>query len=146
MKRTAEMVLGIIGIITSGILLFFGGSFIWANKSEEFKMLMTEELAANPAAQLTSDELSLVMEGLASYGWALVIASLIGMLLGLIGVIRIKGNKNPKLAGWMFIAAGVSIGVISVGFGFLPAILYLIAGIMSLVRKPPPDAPDSGIE
>jgi hypothetical protein len=54
----------------------------------------------------------------------------------LIGVFSIKGNKKPVLAGILFIAGAVLTAIISIGFGFVPAILYLIAGIVSLVRKP----------
>lgn len=140
MKRTAELALGIIGIISSALMSLVGVVFIWAYRSNEFKAMVEEGLAADPALEVDPGEMSLVMEGLGSYGWALVAASIIGLILGLIGVISIKGNKKPKLAGWMFILGAVLTGIISVGFGFVPAILYLIAGIMAFARKAPPES------
>lgn len=96
-------------------------------------------MAADPDLDLSPGDINMLMEGLGSYGWAVVIASIIGIVLGLIGVISIKGNKKPKLAGWMFIIGALLTGIISIGLGFVPALLYLIAGIMAFVRKAPPE-------
>ncbi|GIN19043.1 DUF4064 domain-containing protein [Siminovitchia fordii] len=140
MKRTGELVLGIIGIISSALMSLVGIMFIWANQSDEVKSVLDEGIAAeDPNWESNPGDLNMVMEALASYGWAVVIASIIGIVLGLIGVISIKGNKKPKLAGWMFIIGALLTGIISIGFGFIPALLYLIAGIMAFARKAPPE-------
>lgn len=145
MKRTGELVLGIIGIISSAMMSLVGMIFIWANNSDDFKLFFEEEFASDPAMEINPDEMALVMEGLGSFGWAVVVASIIGFILGLVGVICIKGNKKPKLAGWVFIIGAVLTGLISVGLGFVPAILYLIAGIMAFARKIPSDTSEPPI-
>lgn len=140
MKRTGEIALGIIGVISSALMSLVGMALIWANRSNDFKLLMEKELASDPAMEVNPGDLNMVLEGLGSYGWAVVAASIIGFVLGLVGIMSIKGNRKPKLAGWMFIIGAVLIGIISVGFGFVPAILFFIAGIMSFVRKAPPES------
>ncbi|MBS4177227.1 DUF4064 domain-containing protein [Lederbergia citrea] len=135
MKRTGELALGIIGIILSGLMIFVGMLFMWISKTDEFKTAMMDEFANDPS--IKPEDFEMIFNFMSGAGWALIIAAVLGVIFGLIGVLNIKGNKNPKLAGWLFIAGTVSVGVISVGFGFLPALLFLIAGIMCLVRKPP---------
>src|SRR5699024_6815484 len=49
------------------------------------------------------------------------------------------GNKKPKAASIMMIITGVVVGLGTALTGFLPALLFLIAGIVGLVRKPPKD-------
>ncbi|MBS4217855.1 DUF4064 domain-containing protein [Bacillus sp. FJAT-49711] len=134
MKRTGEITLGIIGIILSVLTALVGMFFMWISKSEEIKSFVFEESLNDPT--VTPEDIELVLNFMGGGGWALIIAAILGVILGIIGVIAIKGNKKPKLAGAMFIIGTVLVGVISFGFGFLPAILYLIAGIMCFARKP----------
>ncbi|MBD8007003.1 DUF4064 domain-containing protein [Bacillus norwichensis] len=141
MKRTGEITLGIIGIILSALMSLGGILLIWANQSGEIKTAMEDEFTSDPSLELNSGDVSMVLDAFGTFGWAIVVASIIGIILGLIGVISIKGNKKPKLAGSMFIIGAVLTGIISVGFGFLPAILYLIAGIMAFARKAPSESP-----
>ncbi|HEY4553810.1 MAG TPA: DUF4064 domain-containing protein [Bacillaceae bacterium] len=133
MKRTGEVTLGIIGIVFSALMSLLGIAFTWLSSSDARGML-EEELAADP--NLAASDIPLIMDFFEMGGWVLIAAAVLGFVFGLIAVISITGNKKPKLAGWMFIAAAVLIGLISLGAGFLPAILYLIAGIMCFVRKP----------
>lgn len=137
LKRTGELVLGIIGVVLSFLIAVGGIIFIWAAKSEELKSIFIEEAEAQ--ALLSIDEINAMFDSLPTIGITLLIASGIGIVLGLIAVISIKGNKKPKLAGILFIVCAILIGIITVGTGFLPALFYLIAGIMCFARKPPAD-------
>lgn len=137
MKRTGEIVLGIIGMILSLFLVIGGIFFVSAQNSEEVRSAVEGEIIADPAMEISQQDMNMVFQVFASFGWALVIAALIGVIFGLVAILNIKGNKRPKLAGWMFIVGAVLTGLISVGLGFIPALLYLIAGIMCFVRKPP---------
>lgn len=134
MKRTAEITLGIIGAVCSVIMLIFGISILSLNGNAEFQQGLEDVAAEDPYSNPGDADLMAAM--ISSGGWAFTIAALIGLIIGLIAVFSIKGNKKPKLAGILYIAGAVLTGLISIGFGFVPAILYLIAGIMSLVRKP----------
>lgn len=139
MKRTGEMTLGIIGIILSALLSLLGAFFAWAGNSDELKLFLKEEMVNDPALSANPADVSAVLGGMSTFGWAVIVAAVLGIVFGIIASVAIKGNKNPKLAGWMFIIGAVLTGAVSVGFGFLPALLYLIAGLMALVRKAPAD-------
>lgn len=137
MKRTGEFVLGIIGVVLSFLIAIGGIIFIWAAKSEELKSIFIEE--AETQALLSIEEINAMFDSLPTIGIMLLIAGGIGIVIGLIAVISIKGNRKPKLAGILFIVSAILIGIITVGTGFLPALLYLIAGIMCFARKPSAD-------
>lgn len=139
MKRTGEMALGIIGIIFNVLLSLLGAFLAWAGNSDELQLFLNEEMANDPAINASPAEISTVLESMSAFGWVVVPAAVFGIIFGIIAIVNIKGNKNPKLAGWMYIVGAVVTGLVSVGFGFLPALLYLIAGIMSFVRKAPAD-------
>ena len=64
--------------------------------------------------------------------WLIIIGLIISLVLTIIGIVNIWNNKNPKLAGIMFIIAGVFGGILS-----LPSILLYIAGILCFTKKPP---------
>ncbi|MCR2820826.1 DUF4064 domain-containing protein [Lederbergia panacisoli] len=135
MKRTGEITLGIIGIILSALTALMGMLFMFAGKSEDMIPILEESLN-DPTINSEGIDLNIILNMMSTAGSALIIAAILGVVLGLIGVIAIKGNKKPKLAGLMFIIGAVLIGVITIGFGFLPALLFLIAGIMCFARKP----------
>jgi len=145
LKRTGEITLGIIGIILSALTTLLGMGFRWISDSEEFKSVIFDEAINDPA--VNPEDIDMIFSFMAGAGWALIIAAVLGVILGIIGVISIKGNKHPKLAGLMFIIGAVLVGIISFGIGFLPALLYLIAGIMCFARKPSlPDPSDGHLE
>lgn len=140
MKRTGEYVLGIIGIILSVLMAGLGAMFIFIQGNEELKQTMEAEIAKDPAVnpgdlEMMNDAMDIV----GSAGWLLIVAAILGFLFGLIAVLLLK--RRPKAAGILFIVGAVLVGFISVGAGFLPGLLYLIAGIMCLVRKPKIDDP-----
>ncbi|CAM4218796.1 hypothetical protein [Lederbergia lenta] len=62
--------------------------------------------------------MDLIFANMSSIGIALIS---IGLFLGVIGVMNISRNNNPKLAGMMFLL----VGFISVDIAFLPGLLYL---------------------
>jgi len=135
MKRTAEIVMTVIAVIISGLTALFGVLMNLGMSDPEFAEVMEEEMAADPAAMGEMD-MATFMDMLAWAGPVLLAVGIISLILGVIGIIAIKGNKKPVLAGIMLILAALVIGIGTIGFGFIPAILYLIAGIMAFVRKP----------
>ncbi|MBO1004923.1 DUF4064 domain-containing protein [Pseudogracilibacillus auburnensis] len=137
MKRTGEFILGMAGIILSALMTLFGFFFLWISNSEEVRSIVISEFQNDP--NLNISDIDLILGFFPVAGWLVIIAALTGVIFGLIGVISVKGNKKPKLAGAMFIIGAILQGLISVGFGFLPALIFLIAGIMCLVRKPLPE-------
>ena len=136
MKRTSEktlgiisLVLSIIGVVISGVITAF---FNLVQSDPEFQMKLEEGLLSDPA--ITPEQIELTNTFLGLFGgvmWFVIIGLIIGIVLTIIGLVNIWNDKNPKIAGIMFIIAGVLAGFIS-----LPSILLYIAGILCLVRKP----------
>ncbi|MBM0065765.1 DUF4064 domain-containing protein [Alkalicoccobacillus gibsonii] len=134
MKRTGELVLGII----SSVLLLLGilsavsiNTFFTSADSAQFQEEFNQEMANDPT--LTEADVEMVMglvDSVPSFMTGLIVSWIIAGILGIIATIFVK--KKTKLAGILFLVGGV-IGIVSV----IPAILYVIAGIMALVRKAP---------
>jgi hypothetical protein len=133
MKRTGEYIVSVIGIILSALMAGLGFIFISFNGSEEVKQVMGEEVANNPA--LSTEDLTVGLELLESFGTLITVASIAGAVLGLVAVFILR-SKKPKAAGILFILAALAVGLISIGLGIIPALLFLIAGIMCLARRP----------
>ena len=131
MKRTGEIVLGVIGAIFYGLGALFGVIMLFLKNQQDFLREITED----PEFADVFDFNSLV-NSLAAGGWTLIITSLIALILGIIATVFIKGNKKPKAAGIIFIVTAVVITIVTFGAAILPGIFFLIAGIMCLVRKP----------
>ncbi|QFG00533.1 DUF4064 domain-containing protein [Psychrobacillus glaciei] len=141
MKRTGEIVLGVISAIFSLIsiilisLLVIGASTTL--KDEGFNAAFESQILTNPAIEPQDIEYftqnpDVVLNMLNTIGWVLVTAIIISLVLNIIGIVSIAKNKKPRLAGIMFILAGVLAGVIS-----LTSILLYVAAILCFVRKPP---------
>ncbi len=136
MKRTTEKVLAVIGLILSILGILMGGTlavlFHFIMSDPATQMEFEQELLSDPSITPEAVELMKTVMGL--FGgtmWFIVIASIIGTVLTIIGLVNIWNDKNPKRAGILFLIAGVLAGFIS-----LPSILLYIAGILCLVRKP----------
>lgn len=135
MKRTGEYVLGIIGAILSGLMSLLGVLFLFMEGNDQMEAEMENVMEGDPA--LNGNDVSAIFDVFGAIGWALTIASILGFVLGLVAIFILKAKK-PKVAGILFIVSSVLVGLVSVGAGFLPALLYLIAGILCLVRKEKP--------
>jgi hypothetical protein len=135
-KRTGEVVMGIIGIVLSALFSIIG---IVTNMSMGDPAIMEEMeqmMESDPA--MTPQDTSFILGFAETMGWYLIVIGLIASIFGLVAVLTIVKNRKPILSGIMFILAALVIGVGTIGFGFIPGLLFLIAGIMSFVRKPKP--------
>jgi len=140
-KRTGEKVLSIIATILNVlgcgllILMLFGSRMIMDVGMNDpiFQNEMENQMYANGLTEAEMNEALGFMEDFLSIingiGWVLVILSIIAIVLGIIGAVKV--NKDSKLAGILFIIAAVLSGIIT-----LPGILLIIAAIMCFVRKP----------
>lgn len=141
MSRTGEVVLSVISaiitllsIVLVTILVISGSSIL---KDEAVTNQFLTDVATDPNMtetdlQLLNDNMDVVIDAFSLFGWVFIIILVISLILNIIGIMSISKNKNPKLAGIMFILAGLFAGVIS-----LTSILLYIAAIMCFVRKPP---------
>lgn len=136
MKRTAEKVLSVISLvltvlalIPSFLLVAFGKAITDGTFRDELEM----ELISDP--ELATEDVDFILsilEGVGGIGWLFVAAFLICVILTIIGIVAIWKNKNPKLAGTMFIIAGLVSFVLSLG-----SILLYIAAILCFTKKEP---------
>lgn len=106
---------------------------LYLKNNEEF---LQEIMELEQESQTGLNNIGAVIEGLSVGGWLLIIVSLIAILLGIVAKGLMKENKRPKSAGVMFIAVSILGAIFTVGFGIIPRIFYLVAGIMCFVRKP----------
>ncbi|MFD1068130.1 DUF4064 domain-containing protein [Oceanobacillus locisalsi] len=130
MKRTGEIVLGIIGILVYGLVTALGGFMLFLQNNEGLLQDAVEE-----TPQASFEDLNMVMEGMGTGGWALVITSILAIVLSIVAMVLIKGNKRPKIAGIILIITSVLGTIFTVGIGIFPGIFLLISGIMCLARK-----------
>lgn len=136
MKRTAEVVLGIIGALVFSFFSVMGGVLIWfKNNQGAVEDLYNNLVIENPKLEASMD-LQTFMESMTTGGTFLLITNLIAVILGIVAMVFLKGNKKPKIAGVIFIATAVLFTVIQVGIAMFAGFFYVIAGIMCLVRKP----------
>lgn len=141
MSRTGEIVLGVISAIFTVLAIILVSIFV-ANGSaafqdEAFNAEIQQEILNDPTltgqdAEMVAQVFDVLPNAFTALGWGFVIVLVISLVLNIIGIVAITKNKKPKLAGIMFILAGLFAGIIS-----LTSILLYIAAIMCFVRKPP---------
>lgn len=136
MKRTAEIVLGIIGALGFAFMAAIGAFAIWMQNNRD---LIEGELTTgtgDPATDFSTEEFEMAMDFLGTGGWLLLISAIVAIVLGIVAMVLLKGNKKPVVAGIIFIATAVIVSIVTTGVGILAGLFYLIAGILCLVRKP----------
>ncbi|WP_084243548.1 DUF4064 domain-containing protein [Planomicrobium okeanokoites] len=135
MKRTAEIVLGIIGALGYAFMAAIGGFILWMQNNRE---LMEETMTGtgDPTTDLTMDEFDAMIDLMGAGGWVLLASAIGAIVLGIIAMVLLKGNRKPVIAGIIFIATAVIVSFVTTGVGVIAGIFYLVAGIMCLVRKP----------
>jgi hypothetical protein len=138
MKRTAEVTLGIIGTIFYVFSLLMGVFRIWMENNKGYLFDVIEDNQSE--MDFSSQDMDILTEAfnynLAGGGILLVIMPILAIILGIVAMVLLKGNKNPIAAGIIFIATGVIYVIVTLGGGILSGILFLIAGILCLARKP----------
>lgn len=136
MNRTPERVLSIISVIftalaliPSFIIVALGKAISQGELREEIEM----DLLNDP--ELSGEETDMVLsilESVSGFGWFFVVVFLISLIATIVGMVAIWNNKNPKLAGIMFIVAGLFALVLSP-----TSIMLYIAAILCFTKKPP---------
>ncbi|ASK60999.1 hypothetical protein CFK37_01610 [Virgibacillus phasianinus] len=137
MKRTGEVTLGIIGAFFYAFFAIIGAVMVWVeNNREQVESFFREAAAQDPSASISMTDLNDALDAVGNSGLILTIISVVAIILGIISMIFLKGNKKPKAAGIILIVTAVVVAFISYGAGIIAGIFYLIAGIMALARKP----------
>ncbi|GGH76829.1 putative Tic20 family protein [Pullulanibacillus pueri] len=125
MKRTGEFILSIIALIINGLSLLGGLSF------KKLSTNTLEDQLQTSGTELSKQDIHDMVAAMNHLGSYLIILASISIILAIIALVCLQGNKKPKLAGLFLIIAAVS-SIITV----VPFILYLIAGILALIKRP----------
>lgn len=135
MKRTAEIVVGILGVLVYGLTAGLGGLMVWLQNN---KGLLEDTLneGAQDQPEVSTADMEAFLDVLGTGGWLLVGTSVVAIVLGIVAMVLLKGNNKPMAAGIIFLVTAVIGSIVTGGAGILAGIFYLVAGIMALVRKP----------
>ncbi|WJE16063.1 DUF4064 domain-containing protein [Halobacillus sp. ACCC02827] len=137
-KRTVEIVLTVIGMVLFGIPLFvstvvMGGIDDPGVREGVENFINSSEFQAQPGAEdFTSGQLLTMFESLGQF---VLIASIVGLAVGILALIFLIGNKKPKAAGIMLIVSAIVLTLATLFLGIFGGAAYLVAGIVALVRK-----------
>src|SRR5699024_1904166 len=105
-KRTAEIVVTIIVAILYAISAAGGELVIVLNNNQDLVQEAVEGAEAQ-GAEISMAELNDVLQGIGGSGWMLAIFSVIAIIVGIVAIVFLKGNKKPKPAGIMLIIIAV---------------------------------------
>lgn len=136
-NRTAERVLSLIGAIFNGISLIVGVIIAFIFNLVKSDPAAMEEMKYSMISDgvMTMEEIDMFMSLFSSFIvliWIAIAVAFIGLVLNIIGIVKIWNNANPKAAGILFIIAGIFSGILS-----LTSILLYIAAILCFTKKPP---------
>jgi len=135
MKRTAEIVLGIIGTIIYGFFAIIGAGMLWMkNNSEVVKEFYNDMVEQSP--EMDMPEYQTFIDSMGTGGMMVLIVSLLAIVAGIVAMVLLKGNKKPKVAAIVFVATAVVVVIMLGMMGVFAGIFYIIAGILCLTRKP----------
>lgn len=127
MRRTVEIVLSVLGVIASLVMVGTGAVFLYLKDSEAFLQYLE--------AGWSESENAYTLYQLGQAGTMFILPGIIGMVLGVCAVVLLKRNRRPKFTGWGLIVVSVVMCTISF-FGAIPAMFFIVAGTMALIRKP----------
>ncbi|NBJ69028.1 MULTISPECIES: DUF4064 domain-containing protein [Clostridia] len=138
MKRTVEMIFTGIGIVIF-LLMSISVGVIAFTDNEQVEVMAKDfvelqEKTSQPGVEkFSEEEFQTLLEKGTNY---LFFVFLINLLLGVLALFFLKGDKKPKAAGILLIITAIIGTIASFFFGIIGGAAYLIAGIISLVRRP----------
>lgn len=140
MNRTIEKILAMIasilnvfGIATTGIIIFSIDSLF---KTDSVQQQLFDDVQQRTGTELTLTDLYDLSQVFDAVSWFVIVVLIISLILGTAGMIKL--NSDTRVAGILFIGAGIFACLVSV-----PSILYYIAAILCFTRKKgqPQEAP-----
>jgi len=114
LKRTGEMTLGIIALALQLLVIILLVSSL-AFFGLQFPEVLSEKFVS-------------------WYAWFVVAVHVAGFISGVIALILLK--DKPKISGIVLVATGIAMLLLTLGTTLIQSALFIIAGIMCLVRKP----------
>ncbi|HIS28407.1 MAG TPA: DUF4064 domain-containing protein [Candidatus Avamphibacillus intestinigallinarum] len=133
MKRTVEIILTVIGGLIGLFMTLVGGLILWMKSNPDEVRHMFSDM---PEFQQASIDVEEVIASINQVGASILILALLSVIAGIVAIVLLKGNKNPKAAGIILIVTAIIAIIFTQGFMTIGGIFYVIAGILALVRKP----------
>ncbi|KEP25680.1 DUF4064 domain-containing protein [Bacillus zhangzhouensis] len=132
-KRKGEKVIGIISIVLNIIGVGFGALLLSIDPSfyDQINEVLQEEGETLPIETLEA--------GMSAFGIQFMVVSAIAAVLTLVGVIFLKTDQRAVISGILFLVSAITLLIGTVGLAFVPMILLIVIGLMSLIKKPKTD-------
>ncbi|MDR0124158.1 DUF4064 domain-containing protein [Bacillus zhangzhouensis] len=129
-KRKGEKVIGIISIVLNIIGVGFGALLLSIDPSfyDQINEVLQEEGETLPIETLEA--------GMSAFGIQFMVVSAIAAVLTLVGVIFLKTDQRAVISGILFLVSAITLLIGTVGLAFVPMILLIVIGLMSLIKKP----------
>ncbi|ASF37852.1 hypothetical protein CEH05_01435 [Halobacillus halophilus] len=136
MKRTAEIVLTVIGIVLYGLPILLSGIFLSNKDNPQFRQELENMMNSSPEMQGNGAiNVNQMLDAMGTFTMVVMVAALVAIALGILSIVFLKGDKKPKAAGIILIVTAIIMTFGTVGLGIFAGVAYLIAGIVALVRK-----------
>ncbi|MBM7542959.1 DUF4064 domain-containing protein [Amphibacillus cookii] len=134
-NRKVEMALIVIGSI---IFIFFGIAGINVLRSLSDEAVMTDVHSGFIEDVEDTEMLSLTefTEALRMNSILMIAIAVIAIVTGLLAIKMLKENRRPKPAGILLLVVGGLTSFLQMGFAMFGSLLFVIAGMMALVKKP----------
>lgn len=142
MKRTAEIVLTVIGIVGYLLVAAIGGLLASLKSNAELEeIIATEVELVDPTIDPAG-----VLDVIGAGGITLLVISLICAVFGIFAAIMFKKNAYPKTMGIIMIILAVVCALVTFGLGIIAGLFYVIAGIVALVKRAPKNTYDNNTD
>ncbi|WP_047981504.1 DUF4064 domain-containing protein [Ornithinibacillus contaminans] len=134
MNRMSEIILGVIGILL--YVFFMAASVFWVWVLNHYDVLegIFDEVFQT-AWQEDTIPINELVGVLSGGGWVLIGVSVISIVLGIVCLFLIKGNKGGSIAGVLFLVTAFLSTAVSFGVFAIAGLFYVIAGIMCLYKN-----------
>lgn len=136
MKRTAEIIFTVIGILLYAIPVVLAGILLSVKDNPQFRAEIERGINTAPNAdELGNINMDQMIDFLGTFTTVILVAAVLAIALGVLSIVFLKGDKKPKAAGIILIITAIVMTFGTVGLGLFAGVAYLIAGIIALVRK-----------
>ncbi|SEN85205.1 Protein of unknown function [Amphibacillus marinus] len=134
-SRKIEIALIILGATVFAFFSITGINMLIINQDEEAALAAYEQISLEvedddiPTFEQFSD---MLFPG----GISIIAISGVSIIVGMVSIFLLKGNKRPKPAGILVLIVGGVIGFLQFGIALFGSLFYLIAGLLVLFKKP----------
>lgn len=135
MKRTGEVILTTIALFFTYLGTILISTVLLFSNLDEIRKLFQEDYVKEETLPVTFESIDAFLNLFISLRWLVLLTVIVGTVLGTLSLYYFVGNRNPRAASILAIVSAVIIPLGTLLSGFIPAILFLIAGVMGLMRK-----------